>query len=250
MINILDRVARTFPSAQTSQFLPEAPSEFLALRLASRFGDEAAVRHYLALAECYGDDRLLTAYRRVRHRGCHTNPGRHFLEELKRLSSNDSDDHDVTSRRLAAIRIERRAVAVVTLSGEHLDSEPMVRQLSSDGDKALDSAVAFITRLLEKRPFTVAAMEILPNREEAQRTLLDQAIIKALSESRQPVSIWRVSKQEVLAAYGFPRLRFRNQVREAIERIFPGSNGSFGGHLIKDALALGLYCQIEHLLNL
>jgi hypothetical protein len=38
---------------------------------------------------------------------------------------------------LAAIRIERRAVAVAILDGEHLAAPPQVRQLSSNSDKAL-----------------------------------------------------------------------------------------------------------------
>ena len=53
-----------------------------------------------------------------------------------------------------------------------------------------------------------------------------------------------------MASFGKPPLRFRVQVRATVDRLFPGTNGSFGDHLIKDALALGLYCQPEYLLNL
>jgi hypothetical protein len=250
MINILDQIARTNSSALRSQFLPETPSEFLAFRLAAHLHDHTAVRHYVALAERYGDRHLLAAYRRVRESGCHSDLGPAFLSELERLAQRGTGGIEITCRRLAAIRIERRAVAVVILSGDHLDSPPQVRQLSSDGEKALGSAVAFITRLLEKRPFTVAAMEVMPDREEVQRTVLDQAITRALTESTNGVSIWRVAKREVLAAFGYPPLRFRNQAREAIEKMFPDVDGSFGGPLIKDALALGLYCQVEYLFNL
>jgi hypothetical protein len=250
MINILDQVAQTNSSALRSQFLPETPSEFLAFRLAARLHDQAAVRHYVALAQRYGDSHLLTAYRRIRENGSHTDLGRAFLGEIERLAQRGIGSIEITTRRRAAIRIERRAVAVVILSGDHLDSPPQVRQLSSDGDKALNSTVAFISRLLEKRPFTIAAMEVMPDRGEVQRTLLDQAISRAFNQNELGISIWRVPKREVLAAFGHPPLRFRNQVREAIERMFPDIDGSFGGPLIKDALALGLYCQIEYLFNL
>jgi hypothetical protein len=250
MTNILDQVARMHSAAQRSQFLPETASEFLALRLATRLNDHAAVHHYVALSERYGDSRLLTAYRRVREGGCHADPGRAFLGEIERLAQRNVGGIEIDTRRLAAIRIERRAIGVAILSGEHLDSPPQVRQLSSDGDKALNSAVAFITRLLERRPFTIAAMEVMPDRGEVQRTLLDQAITRALTQSGVGVSIWRVPKREVLAAFGHPPLRFRNQVRQAIERMFPDVDGGFGGPLIKDALAIGLYCQIEYLFNL
>ena len=250
MTNILDQVARTNSAALRSQFLPETPSEFLALRLAARLHDHAAVRHYVALSERYGESRLLTAYRRVRENGSHADLGRAFVGEVERLAQRNTAGIQITTRRLAAIRIERRAVAVAILSGDHLDSPPQVRQLSSDCDKALSSTVAFISRLLEKRPFDVAAMEVLPDREEAQRTQLDQAITRTLTASVNGVGIWRVPKREVLSAFGHPPLRFRNQVREAIERMYPDVDGCFGGPLMQDAVALGLYCQIEHLLNL
>lgn len=250
MINILEQVARTRSSAQRSQFLPETTSEFLAFRLAVRLHDQAALRHYMALAERYGDSRLLAAYRRIRENGGHTDLGRAFLEVLKRLGQPDIGAIESGTRRLAAIRIERRAVAVTMFSGERLDSPPHVRQLSSDTEKALSSAAAFISRLLERRPFTIAAMEVMPSGEKVQRTLLDQTIAGLLAESPLGVSIWRVPKREVFSAFGYPTLRFRKQVREAIGRIFPEINGSFGGPLIKDALALGLYCQIEYLFNL
>src|ERR1035438_6757573 len=235
MTNILDQVARTNSAALRSQFFPETPSEFLALRLAARLHDHAAVRHYVALSERYGDSRLLTAYRRVRENTSHTDLGRAFLGEVERLAQRNTGGIEITTRRLAAIRIERRAVAVVILSGDHLDSPPQVRQLSSDGDKALNSTVAFISRLLEKRPFTIAAMEVMPDRGEVQRTLLDQAITRALTESENGVSIWRVPKRDVLSAFGYPPLRFQNQARQAIERMFPDADGGFGGPLIKDA---------------
>lgn len=166
MTNILDQVARTSLAALRTQFLPETPSQFLALRLAVRMNDSAAVRHYVGLAERFGDQRLLTAYCRVREAGHHTDLGRAFLGELERLAQRNTGTIDIETRRLAAIRIERRAVAVAILSGEGLDSPPQVRQLSSDVDKAINSAVAFITRLLERRPFNVAAMEVMPDREK------------------------------------------------------------------------------------
>ena len=57
------------------------------------------------------------------------------------------------------------------------------------------------------------------------------------------------SSADMLAAFGHPPLRFRNQVREIISAMWPEVNGGFGSPLIKDALALGLYCQVNHLLN-
>jgi hypothetical protein len=249
MTNILEQVARSSSAALKSHFVPTTPSEFLASRLADRLDDRHAVRHYLELAQRFGDSALLTAYRRVRDRGSHADSARSFHVELERISPRPGDEHVGNHRRLAAIRIERRAIAVALFAGDALDSQPLVRQLSSDGAKALGSAAMFVRRILAKRPFGTAAMEILPSGDQRQRTLLDQVITQVLTESGD-VSVWRVQKREVIAAFGHPPLRFRSQVREAVEYIFPGENGRFGGHLVQDALALGLYCQTEFLLNL
>ncbi|HEX3822675.1 MAG TPA: hypothetical protein VHW45_20255 [Candidatus Sulfotelmatobacter sp.] len=247
MTNILDQVARSSASAQ---FRPATPSEFLAMRLAHRLNDQAAVRHYTELAERYGDGQLLTAYRRIRDSGVHHDLGRAFHTELERLAGRNSqgNSNGTSGHRLASIRVERRAVAIALFAGEHLDSSPLVRQLSSDRDKALDSAAAFITRILDKRPFATAALEAFPEDEEVQRGQLVQILTGILTQ--RTVGIWRIPKRDVLAAFGHPPLRFRSQVREAMTSIFPEVNGSSGAPLIKDALALGLYCQIEHLLNL
>lgn len=248
MTNILDQLAARAAATKT-QFVPTTRSEFLALRIAQRLTDEKTARYYAELADSYGDSRFLTAFRRIRHSGAGSDQGRHFHIELERLAGRPdigrSDGY--SHHRLAGIRIERRAVAIAIFSGEHLDSVPVVRQLSSDSQKAVESAAAFITRMLDRRPFIAAALETIPGGQEVQRALLSQTIVRILHE--RGVSLWHVPKREVISAFGQPPLRFRNQVRDVITSIFPEVNGSFGGPLIKDALALGLYCQIEHLLN-
>ncbi len=248
MTNILEQVARSSSAAFKTEFLPATTSEFLVLRLASRLDDTAAVQHYLELLQQYGESTLLTAYRRIRDLSGIHDVARAFHLEMNRLTPGRG--HAVgNNRRLAAIRIERRAIAIALFSGENLDSSPMVRQLSSDGDKALGSAAMFVRRVLEQRSFTAAAMEVLPAGDERQRTLLDSVITQVLAESSD-MSVWRVPKREVIIAFGKPPPRFRVHVREVVDRLFPGTSGSFGGHLIQDALALGLYCQTEYLLNL
>jgi hypothetical protein len=186
------------------------------------------------------------AYRRAKPAGSHLDPARSFHLELKRLEGRTGDGPAI--RRLAAIRIERRAVAVAILEGDHLAAPPQVRQLSSNTDKALGSAASFISRILQKYPLGTAALETIPCKTEVLRGDLMEIISRVLVE--QSIGIWEVSKLDVLASFGHPRPRFRNQVRQVISTIWPGVNGSFGSPLIKDALALGLYCQVERLFNL
>jgi len=246
MMNILDQVARSSSAARYGQFQPSDQREYFALRLAQKLDDAPAVRHYVELVEHYSEAQLLSAYRRARATGSRLDPARSFHLELKRLEGRPGDEPAV--RRLAALRIERRAVAVTILDGEHLATPPQVRQLSSNSDKALGSAASFISRILEKYPLGSVALETIPCEAEVLRGDLMEIISRVLVE--QDVGIWEVPKLDVLASFGHPRPRFRSQVREVISAIWPGINGSFGSPLIKDALALGLYCQVERLFNL
>jgi hypothetical protein len=220
--------------------------------LAQKLDDAVAARHYAELLEHYSDAQLLTAYRRAKAAGSHSDPARSFHQELKRLEGREGDD--LPTRRLVAIRIERRAVAIAILEGEHLAAPPLVRQLSSNYDKTLNSAASFISRVLQKYPLGTqryplgrAAIETVPNDPEVLRGELMDIISDVLIA--QDISIWEVPKPDVLASFGHPSPRFRNQVRKVISSIWPGVNGSFGSPLMKDALALGLYCQIEYLFN-
>jgi hypothetical protein len=246
MTNILDQVARSSAAARYSQFQPSDQREYFALRLAQKLDDEAAARHYAELLEHYSEAQLLVAYRRAKAAGSHLDPARSFHLELKRLEGRTGEGPAI--RRLAAIRIERRAVAVAILEGEHLAAPPQVRQLSSNTDKALNSAASFISRVLQKYPLGTVALETIPHKTEVLRGDLMEIISRVLVE--QSIGIWEVPKQDVLASFGHPCPRFRNQVRHIISTIWPGVNGSFGSPLIKDALALGLYCQVERLFNL
>jgi hypothetical protein len=134
------------------------------------------------------------------------------------------------------------------MTGDHLEYPPLVRQLSSANDKAPASAAGFIARIFEKCPFETAAIETVPGTHEIQRAVLTEAIRLPLGE--RGVSIWEVPKPEILGAFGYPRLRFRHQIRKIISDIWPEFQDDAGAPLILDALALGLYCQIEYLFNL
>ena len=139
----------------------------------------------------YSEAQLLVAYRRVKAAGSHIDPARSFHLELKRLEGRLADGPAI--RRLAAIRIERRAVAVAILEGEHLAAPPQVRQLSSNSDKALGSAASFISRILEKYPVGTAALETIPRGAEVLRGDLMEIISHVLVE--QGIGIWEIPKQ-------------------------------------------------------
>jgi hypothetical protein len=246
MKGILDRVSKSALSASYSHFRPKSPGEFFALRLAQKLGDSVASKHYVELTERYSEAQLLVAYRRATSNGSGANVIRNFHTELERVSGKHVNG--MPNQRIAAIQIERRAIAVVILKGERLEYPPLVRRLPAK-DKALASIGLFLNWVMERCSFERAALETVPNTSrDVQRSALNQMAKQFLTE--QTISIWEIPKRVVLAAYGHPPLRFRKELREVAATMWPEVDGSLGSPLIYDALTLGLYCQVEFLFNL
>jgi hypothetical protein len=246
MPGILDQVARSATRTNSNHFLPTSPEDFFALQLAYKAHEPVAAQHYADLLRHHTVEYLLTAFRRAVARGSHFDLARSFHDELRRLG--DRDIEEIPDRRLAAIRLGRRGLAVAIFSGFHLEYPPLVRQLPSDIRKAQNSAAGFISSVMQRCPFSTAALETPASTAEVQRHSLLRIVQDVLNE--QAVGIWHVEKREMLAAFGYPPLTSRVQVQKIVETIWPDMNGSFGAPLIRDALALGLYCQTEYLFNL
>jgi len=79
MTNILDRVA-----AERSSFRPQTAQEFFALQLARKLNDIARVHDYVALAESYPEEFLLTVYRNTLDKGRGEGMAARFNAELRR----------------------------------------------------------------------------------------------------------------------------------------------------------------------
>src|SRR5687768_8379718 len=132
-MTILDPLLKSSVDHDRLHFRPTDTDEVFALRLAKKLGDEAAAAHYVDLLQEYSQSQLLIAHRRVVGSGARRELARSFHLELKQLQSRNG--LSVQRHRLAAIRIERRGIAVAILKGEQLEYLD-VRQLSS-GDQAL-----------------------------------------------------------------------------------------------------------------
>lgn len=241
-MTILDRVAKSAATIRYGNFRPSTTQEFFALRLAAKLGDAGAAPHYAELADRFSVGQLLDAYARAVSTSI--DPVRGFHRELKSPTGRTGGDQGV--QRLAAVRIERRAVGFAILRGDHLVHAD-ARQLSSAPNKALDNAVSFVTRFLERFRCESAALETVPVSREATRTLLHQAVLGVLSA--QAIGVIEVSKPDLLAAFGYPATRFRHDLRETISDIFPVLDQQPGGPWTHDAAALGLYVQTERLFN-
>ena len=243
MINILDQVAESVSRRRFSDFHPGTTQEYFALQLAIKLKDVGSARHYAELADQLSDGQLLAAYGRALHSPA--NIARRFHVELESLGGRRIDLS--WGGCVIAVRIERRAVAIAILRGEHVVYAD-ARQLSSTHSKAIDSAAGFVIRMLERFKCDYAALENIPRDQEAQRLLLHQAILQVLSA--EAIGIMEVEKFDLLSSFANPSPRFRGTVRKVISNIYPVLNEALGQPWIYDAAALGLYVQTERLFNI
>jgi hypothetical protein len=79
MTNILSAVSEYY-----GRFSPSKPSEYLALQVARKLGDESSFRHYLVLFEHYPESLILKAYQQCAREGRST--GEHFMTTFRSLT--------------------------------------------------------------------------------------------------------------------------------------------------------------------
>jgi hypothetical protein len=236
MRHLLDRF-KPIPT----DFQPTSPNEIFALRLAQKLGDTAAVRHYVTVVDGYSEAQILCAFRRTLRNNGNGGHGKRFVEELQRVGNTDSHNGHTP---LISIRIERRSVAAVIVHGVHLEYAD-ARQLSSDRDKALASAVGFIRWMLGRFPVEAAALESIFNGHEIQRRVLHNGICQMLRDEALP--IWEIPRDVLLQSFGYPPLKSRAQLREVATKIWPVLTGTHAKLFIQDAALLGLHIQTERL---
>ena len=225
----------------TSAFRPGSATELFALRLAQKLGDERAVRHYVDLADRYSEAQLLCAYRRVLHAKRNDDPARRFHAELESVHANG---HNESPGSLVSIRVERRTIALAVFSGFHLEHAD-ARQLSSVQDKAVASAVGFVSWTLERFPVESAVFEEIPCAEEIQRRVLHEAICEIVRNGM--MSVWEIPRAAMYGAYGCPPVKSRHELRQIATAVWPVLAGTHARLFIQDASVLGLHVQTERL---
>lgn len=234
MTAILDRFNNT-----KAGFVPATIQDLFALRLAQKLDDSSAAPHYAVLVTEHSVDRLLLAYRRAIRNVQNGGLGRRFHAELERTHSNG---HNGCTPSLISIRVERRAVAGAVFRGDHLEYADS-RQLSSAHDKALVSAVGFISWLVARFPVESSVLEAIPSGFEFQRRVLHDAICRTLRDHGLP--IWEIPKPLLLQGCGYPPLKSRQQLRSVATSIWPVLEGTRGKVFVQDAAILGLHAQTE-----
>ncbi len=240
MPSILDKFQS--PAAVANRpFRPQTFAQFVAFRIAHKLGEPQTAAHYAKLADRHSEGDLLGAYRRTVHSGTTTGLAERFHLELERESTNGSNGR----ANLIALRVERRTVAAAVFYGERLEYT-QVRELATAKEKALSSAIGFVSWLANQFSLDMAALEPVQGYQAIQREALRQAIAQIIRERAVP--IWDVAKTELFSAYGHPPLRSRKELREVVMSIWPILASKGRQDLIHDAVALGLYVQVERAL--
>lgn len=245
MNGILNYIASHDATARYSAFRPASVQEFFALRLAQKLKEERSAAHYIELLDRYTEDECLAAFAAVKDRPA-ADRARLFHRTLELRNARRRYGRTSTGDRLAAIRVERRSVAIVILTAGHPE-HMQVRQLSSSSEKALGSAYGFVNRTLEMFHPQSAVLERMTAALDIQRAHVTAAIVGLLRE--RGVGVWEFSKRELFLGFGVPPLRSRLELRDVIGSIWPMLNGGYGGPFVRDAAALGLFCHAERQFN-
>jgi hypothetical protein len=145
---------------------------------------------------------------------------------------------------LAALKVERRLVAAAVFKDTNLDYTQL-RQLSAKQSTAEASSLGFVHWVATALEIDSATLEKAPPKPATRRTHLSRMICRALQSSGIPV--WRVSKLDLLAAFGEPPLKTRKELRERIVSIWPILDRPDRERGLLDAVALGLFVQTERL---
>lgn len=143
---------------------------------------------------------------------------------------------------LASFKIERRRVSVAIFVDERLDYTAS-RELPSLYTKALDSACRYVDWVRLSFRIEGAALEESQSDPKAWKSRFTREIIRQLRDSGVP--IFEVRKDELLASFAHPPLRYRTQLREVVSSMWPILATKEKNASLLDAAALGLFVQVE-----
>jgi hypothetical protein len=234
-ISILDQ----FVGARGNAFCPHTVAELLALRLAQKLDDTAAVAHYAHLIGETSEERVLYALQRAINTRGSSNLADRFNQLMRKRNGQTTSTPDI---RTAAFKCERRSVAVAVFSGDQLDYT-QVRQLSSAADRASASVAGFVNFVVANLDIESAAVESSTVGTGVRRSQLTDGVVTTLRENSVP--IWQVNKRELLDSFAYPTLRSRKELRAVVRSIWPALGTGNGKNQILDAAAVGMFVQIE-----
>jgi hypothetical protein len=239
MTQILDQIAKS----RQGEFQPASPDGYFALRLAARLGEPEAAAHYAVLASQYSQENLVHAFRlAISSPNPNVNLSRRFHDSLARKNGSE-----ILSRpRLLAFRVERRAIAIASFLGTHLEGR-RVLQLSSNPQRAESSVIYFVRSVLREADCKFTAVEHAPAREDVLRAGLHRAVVAQIRVAN--LSLWETPTKMLFSSLSHPPCKTRQQLRDVTFSIWRLSALKDSQLCALDAMALGLFVQTERLFN-
>lgn len=146
------------------------------------------------------------------------------------------------NRHILSLRLNRRAIGAVVLTGEALTMTDG-RHLTSARERAVSAAIRYVNRLLDQAgPAAVVVDAPAPKEGSTTRQLLEG--ITGVLASRGVVPLL-ITKADILAAYGLSPVRTRSQVREIVSGFWPELSRIAGQvkPYAADAAAAALYAE-------
>lgn len=143
---------------------------------------------------------------------------------------------------LLALRINRRAIAAAVLADEALTLAEG-RHLSSRSDRTVVAAAKYLSWLLDITKPDALVVDA-PPRIDGKTTGRVLQNLQTLASERG-IPLLPVSKPEILAAYGHPGLRDREELRETVRTFWPELANIRGKvePFVADAAAAALYAD-------
>lgn len=146
------------------------------------------------------------------------------------------------TRALLSLRISRRAIGAAVLAGDQLTVMDG-RHLTSSRERATQSALRYVSRILETAAPTSVVCDIPMAPDTVTSHHVAVAVLEFLKIRGLPTV--QVSKSEVVMAYGLAPIPTRSQVRDAVQQFWPQLI-TVGGRVqpyVADAAAAALYAD-------
>jgi hypothetical protein len=147
---------------------------------------------------------------------------------------------------LAAVRLTRRLVSIAIFRGLHLEYV-RARNLYGDANDAAATVAGFLGWAIAQFDVEAIAFEDVAGESRARVPLLAKTVIDRAASAGLPCLA--VHRREVFDSFGHPPLHTRSEVQSAAIQIWPALAMKGNKPLNLEAAALGLYVQVDKLLN-
>lgn len=149
-------------------------------------------------------------------------------------------------KKIAAVQISRRQVAMALFEGERLQHTEM-KSLAAVKDKAEQTVIGFVRWILTTLE---PELLVLPKFATEGGTIVDRLSAAAAATSqKEGVPVTHISTEELFNAFGMVPLKAKRQLHVVAGTVFPFLNNKHWRCVVLDAAAMGLLVQVRRSLQ-